>query len=179
MPAERRAGRNETVLYRFFAIAIPVAVIAAGAFYQFAPSGDESREAERAADGVDVFDGEVHRVERVIDGDSFVLADGTEVRLYGVQAPERGKDCHKEATERLEELVSDGVSLERGERLRHGDRVLAYAYTADGETFIDETLIEEGLAEAFARDGQHRHDLMEVGKQAAPLAEQLGCDFSR
>ena len=162
------------MFYRFFAIAIPVAVIAAGAFFAFASSGDD------AADPF-VFDDSIHRVKHVIDGDTFVLADGTTIRLYGVQAPEVGNACSKEATKRLEALVSGGVRLERGGRRTHDrhDRVLAYAYTADGGTFIDKTLIAEGLAEAFTSDGQHDDSLVAVGEQAAPRAEQLGCDFSR
>lgn len=44
-------------------------------------------------------------VERVIDGDTVVLAGGRRVRLLGIDAPERGEPGADAATARLRDLV--------------------------------------------------------------------------
>ena len=104
-------------------------------------------------------------VSGVIDGDTFDSALGR-VRLYGVDAPERGQRCYREATERLRELAGRGVRLEPGPRSRDpSGRLLAYAYTRSGES-IEETLIREGLARAWTRDGQHRDFLVGLEEEA-------------
>jgi endonuclease YncB( thermonuclease family) len=115
-------------------------------------------------------------VDRVVDGDTFNSSYGR-VRLYGADAPERGDQCFSEATDRLRELAGDDVRLELT-RLGFPDsrpeieagwtafgRVLAYVYTEAGES-VDETLIREGLAGAWTRDGQHRDVLMEAEREA-------------
>ena len=54
--------------------------------------------------------------------------------------------------------------MENGPRLvdRYG-RLLRYVYMESGQS-IDEALIEEGLATAWARDGQHRDLLVGLGQ---------------
>ena len=103
------------------------------------------------------------RVVRVIDGDTLdVLINGTKhrVRLFGIDTPERGEKCYREATSRMRELSGDVVNIESGPRTedRYG-RLLFYLYTQDGES-IDARLIQEGLATAWTRDGQHRNLLV-------------------
>ena len=84
-------------------------------------------------------------VDRVIDGDTFDSTYGR-VRLYGVDAPERGEECFNEATDRLRELAGDSVRVDLGPReMDEFNRVLAYVFTQSGAS-IDETLIKEGLA---------------------------------
>lgn len=97
----------------------------------------------------------------MIDGDTFISGrrtDGEElrIRLFGVDTPERGEPCFDEATERFRELAGDSVRIEYGPRRtdRYG-RLLAYVYTEDSES-IAEKLNQEGLGEAWTRDGQHR-----------------------
>src|SRR5215210_9222568 len=55
-------------------------------------------------------------VERIVDGDTLVLADGRRVRLVQIDAPEEGEgECYaREATATLEKLVPAGsrVTLE-------------------------------------------------------------------
>lgn len=161
------------MLYRFAITAIAIAIVAAAAgtfVTQFLQDSDSTF--ERTVDSDTLV-----RVERVIDGDTFVIAGGERVRLYGVQAPELGNRCGDEARERLEELVRGGVRLEDGPRTHgpHGRR-LAYAFTAGGDSIdsIDETLVSEGLAKAWTRDGQYRDSLA----AAEAGASGMGCDFS-
>ena len=116
------------------------------------------------------------RVVRVIDGDTLdILIAGTEhrVRLFGVDTPERGERCYKEATELTRALSGDGVRIESGPRSqdRYGRR-LFYLYTQSGES-IDAALIEEGLATAWTRDGQHRDLLVNMEREAR--RRRTGC----
>ena len=116
------------------------------------------------------------RVVQVIDGDTLdLLISGTKyrVRLFGVDTPERGERCYKEATERTRQLSSDIVRIEPGPRSqdRYG-RQLFYLYTRSGES-IDAALIREGLATAWTRDGQHRNLLVNLEQEARRRAS--GC----
>ena len=111
-------------------------------------------------------------VIRVIDGDTLDTTRGR-VRLFGVDTPERGERCASEATDRLQELAGASVRLEDGPRLTDQfGRILAYVYTKDG-VCIDETLIREGLATAWTRDGQYRDRL--VGLEREVRRKGAGC----
>ncbi len=101
-------------------------------------------------------------VLRVIDGDTFATTGNQNVRLFGVDTPERGEKCYMEATSRLRELAGGEVRVELGPRNRDRyGRLLYYVYTQDGDS-IDEKLLREGLGKAWERDGQHRELLMAV-----------------
>jgi micrococcal nuclease len=89
-------------------------------------------------------------VSFVYDGDSFMLADGTQVRLMAVDTPERDEPFHQEAREfarRALELKS--VELRRCEKRptdQHG-RVLAHALVEGAD--IEEALLSFGWGEVF------------------------------
>lgn len=86
-------------------------------------------------------------VQRVIDGDTLVLRDGTHVRLIGVDTPERGDCGYQEATQALTRLAGPGtrVHLQPGKDPvdRYG-RTLAYL-TVDGRD-LSTQLAREGWA---------------------------------
>lgn len=111
-------------------------------------------------------------VARIIDGDTFDSTSGR-VRLFGADTPERGERCFSEATQRFRDLAGKVVRVESGPRTqdRYG-RLLYYVYTESGEN-IEETLIREGLARAWTRDGQHR-DILVRGEESA-RRNQTGC----
>ena len=116
------------------------------------------------------------RVVQVIDGDTLdLLIAGTKhrVRLFGVDTPERGERCYEEATQRTRHLSGDMVRIEPGPRSedRYG-RLLFYLYTRSGES-IDATLIQEGLATAWTRDGQYR-DLL-INREQEARRQGTGC----
>lgn len=100
---------------------------------------------------------ETARVRHVLDGDSFILADGRQARLIGVNTPELGKDgvpgqpLAKQARNRLSRLIKDQtLTLSRGrEPQDHYGRWLVHARLADG-TSVEEILLREGLAWAIA-----------------------------
>ena len=58
------------------------------------------------------------------------------------------------------------MRIEAGPRAQdRGGRLLHYVYTEAGNS-IDETLMLEGLAVAWTRDGQHRDFLVGLGEEA-------------
>jgi micrococcal nuclease len=120
-------------------------------------------------------------VVRVIDGDTLVAwVDGAEhsIRLFGLDAPEVGERCADEATARLRSFAPAGATLllHPGPRNSHGDRLLRYAFRQDGRS-LDATLVAEGLALAWRRDGQLRDAI--VALEEAASASGTGCLWSR
>ncbi|MGR3542115.1 MAG: thermonuclease family protein [Hasllibacter sp.] len=101
------------------------------------------------------------RIERVIDGDSFELREGSrliDVRLHGIDAPERDQACTLEgrdwacgaAVTRAARAAFEGrvATCERVDTDRYG-RMVALC-RADGRD-IGRTLVRSGLATAYAR----------------------------
>ncbi len=116
-------------------------------------------------------------VARVIDGDTIDAIDfsGTErrVRLFGVNAPERGERYARAAAARLTALAAGAVSLLPDEPLEDADgRQLRYVFTSDGMS-IDAALITEGVARAWTSDGALRDQLVELEDEAR--RERRGC----
>ena len=87
-------------------------------------------------------------VQRVIDGDTVVLADGERVRYIGMDTPERGEPFFDEATEYNRRLVEGqrvGLLKDQSETDRFG-RLLRYVFA--GDILVNADLVREGLAEA-------------------------------
>lgn len=115
--------------------------------------------------GLGCSDCEAVRVSRIIDGDTLDTSIGR-IRLYGIDAPEIGERCSRDATEELRRLAGNRVMVEDGPRLvdRFGRR-LAYLYRVDGQS-IDAALISGGYAVAWTRDGQHKERLAALESEA-------------
>ncbi len=119
-------------------------------------------------------------VVEVIDGDTLdVRSFGgglLRVRLFGIDAPERGEPCAGEATQRLRQLAGDEVFLLPDARLRDpGGRELRYVFAAGG-TSVDAALVMEGLAEAWRDDGAFRDTLVALEQSARAGGD--GCLWS-
>ena len=117
-------------------------------------------------------------VERVIDGDTLEAIVGgqrTTIRLFGVQAPERGQASSTEALERLRALAPRGaqILLHPGPRNDDGGRLLRYLFSADEIFSIDAALVREGLARPWRRDGQLRDQMIALENRAQ--AGAIGC----
>ena len=91
-------------------------------------------------------------IERVVDGDTLLLASGPTVRLIGVNTPETVKPDHPiepfgpEASQFTRAFLSAGqvrLTFDR-ERLDRYGRQLAYAWV--GERMLNEELLRAGLA---------------------------------
>lgn len=94
----------------------------------------------------------IHRVERVIDGDTLRVAPGATVRLIGVNTPETVKHDHPvepwgpEASAFTKAFVSAGnvrLQFDR-ERIDQHGRFLAYVWVED--RLLNEELARRGLA---------------------------------
>jgi len=97
-------------------------------------------------------------VERVVDGDTFIASiDGKseKIRLIGVDAPESVHPDQRRNTAEGEEVSKYIRSLLENKRVYleydvsitdQYDRVLAYVYLEDGNTMLNELLLEEGYA---------------------------------
>jgi len=96
-------------------------------------------------------------VQRVIDGDTVVLANGDRIRYIGINTPElhhpqKGAEYYaKEALNFNKELVlGKPVRLEFDkERFDRYGRTLAYVYLEDG-TFVNKELVKRGYARTMA-----------------------------
>jgi micrococcal nuclease len=98
----------------------------------------------------------IYHVQRVVDGDTFILDGGARVRLIGADTPETVKPNHPvelygpEATEFTKRFVEDAgrevrLQMDR-ERKDRFDRFLAYVFV--GDRMLNEELIRAGLATA-------------------------------
>ena len=114
---------------------------------------------------------------RVVDGDTLVARLGGEehsIRLFGLNAPEVGERCAAQATARLQRLIPTGATLllHPGPRNDDGARLLRYAFLEDGRS-LDATLVAEGLALAWRRDGQLRDAIVRL--EEAAREGRIGC----
>ncbi len=88
-------------------------------------------------------------VSKVIDGDTVELQNNIEVRLLGINAPERGQPYYQEATTRLRELVEGKKVIFENDiqdKDRYG-RLLRYLFIND--SFVNLQLVEEGYATVY------------------------------
>ncbi len=95
------------------------------------------------------------------------------MRLFGVDTPERGEPCYGEATDRLRRLAGDEVRMRPDVRNRdRNGRLLRYVFTRGGLS-VDATLVDEGLALAWTKDGLARDAL--VALEASARSRGEGC----
>ena len=100
-----------------------------------------------------LFARETHRVRRVVDGDTFVLANGDRVRLIGVDTPETVhpkkpvEHYGREAGAFTKKMIQGKtVILEFDVQKRDRyNRLLAYVFLEDG-TFLNAELLRQGYA---------------------------------
>jgi micrococcal nuclease len=114
-----------------------------------------------------------HRVERVVDGDTLLLAGGARVRLIGVDCPETVKPDHPvepwgpEASAFAKKLVSGRkvrLQFDR-ERVDRFDLFLAYVFV--GDKMLNEELVRAGLARV-----EHRFHYSQAIERQFNRAEQ-------
>jgi micrococcal nuclease len=126
-------------------------------------------------------------VVRVVDGDTLVVDVGgreERVRLIGIDTPEsvapgRPVECFgAEASHRLAELVPPGtvLRLERDVEPRDVyDRLLAYAFRADDDLFVNLAQVADGYAaaKAYPPNTTRRPDLDAAQRAARTAATGL------
>jgi micrococcal nuclease len=94
------------------------------------------------------------RVQRIVDGDTIVLAGGERVRYIGVDTPESVKpgtpvQCFAKAAARANARLVNGQTVrlrfDAERRDRYG-RLLAYVYRAKDGLFVNAELVRRGFA---------------------------------
>jgi micrococcal nuclease len=94
------------------------------------------------------------RVQRVVDGDTIVLAGGERVRYIGVDTPESVKpgtpvQCFAKAASHFNSRLVEGervrLRFDAERRDRYG-RLLAYVYRASDGLFVNAELVRRGYA---------------------------------
>jgi micrococcal nuclease len=114
-------------------------------------------------------------VEKVIDGDTLVLAGGARVRLLGIDAPEMEKEgrpaeflAHQSRAALAEMTQGKVIRLEYDQlRYDHYGRLLAYIHLPDN-TPVNLELLRRGLARVYAHppNVRHREILLAAQRQA-------------
>ncbi|QDU55739.1 thermonuclease family protein [Aeoliella mucimassa] len=124
-----------------------------------------------------------YTVERVVDGDTLLLANGTRVRLQGIDTPETVKPntpverWGPEASEFTKQFVREAdqrVQLTFGnERLDRYGRQLAFVW--NGDRLLNEELVRAGLARArlgYRYSGTMKRRLSDA--EQAARSQQVG-----
>lgn len=130
---------------------------------------------------------DTYQVERVVDGDTLLLADRTRVRLIGVDTPETVKPdvppepWGAEASRFTRDFISAGeVRLEFDEeRLDQHGRTLAYVWV--GDRMLNEELLRAGLARAemhFRYDEAKKSRFRQAQKEAKQAQRGLWSNTS-
>ncbi len=121
----------------------------------------------------------MHRVVRVVDGDTLIVAPHDIVRLIGVDTPETVKPNHPveplgpEASAFTREFVSGGsvrLSFDR-ERVDRFGRFLAYVWV--GDKLLNEELLRAGLAR-WERNFNYSSEMKRRFRQAEAEAKDAG-----
>ncbi len=110
----------------------------------------------------------------VLDGDSLRVAAGggeVEVRLLGINAPERGECWADEARRALETAVAGQTLTIVGEERDQFDRLLAYVYA--GPSNVNRQLIIEGHALTVATNHDQLPDFLAAEEEAVALERGL------
>lgn len=130
-----------------------------------------------------------YEVKRVIDGDTFELADGDVVRMLGVDTPEE-KECYAgEAKEALKKLI-EGKEVELRKDVTGADsfgRLLRYVVLIknsqlENNILVDEYMVREGFGEMQnnSRDKLYNGVLLEAREKAEKEKKGLwnACDYA-
>jgi micrococcal nuclease len=149
----RRLQSNPLRRWWWLALLVVVGLVRLGLI------GEQPPDADTLAP--EMFEAETQRVERVVDGDTLLLANRARVRLIGIDTPETVKPdtppqpWGAEATAFTKQFVAGGtVRLEFDrERVDQYDRFLAYVYV--DEAMLNEELLRAGLARM---EPQYRYD---------------------
>jgi len=116
-----------------------------------------------------------YEVQRIIDGNTFELTDGKNVRLIGVDAPEAGETCSTEATQQLSSLISgETVYLEKDVSETDIDgRLLRYVYV--NGVFVNLELVYRGYAYAVSDPPDIAYDAQLADAEQDAINNNRGC----
>jgi micrococcal nuclease len=105
-----------------------------------------------------------NKVTKVIDGDSFELADGRRIRLASINAPEVGRCMSPEAKDTLKTLI-EGKIISLYDTLKDGyGRTLANVYVSG--KYVNLFLVEKGYARFTSTTNPHFDELRKAYNNA-------------
>jgi micrococcal nuclease len=123
------------------------------------------------------------RVERVVDGDTIVLAGGERVRYIGVDTPESVKpgtpvQCFAKQASAFNERLIDGQQVRLrydAERVDRYGRTLAYVYRVRDGLFVNAELVRRGYARTLTipPDVSHAAEFARLARTARSRARGL------
>ena len=91
------------------------------------------------------------RCNRVVDGDSlYIKGQKTQIRLWGVDAPERDEAGYQKAKDALIRLALNKTVYCSTEDIDKYDRIIARCYDSNGKE-INKTLLELGVSKEYCR----------------------------
>ncbi len=128
---------------RKISIAAMTAILVAGGY------GGYTIIKEKELEGLRTSNVPMYEVARVIDGDTFELADGDRVRLIGSNSPEKGECFFEESKNALKELI-EGKEVELRKDVTTMDefgRLLRYVILPNASTVKDNILVSEYMVE--------------------------------
>jgi endonuclease YncB( thermonuclease family) len=105
-----------------------------------------------------------HRVQRIVDGDTVYMRDGTKVRLHGIDTPERDQPYGKQATRNLDKLIGGKVFVAEKDIDRYG-RLVGVIYTPEGVN-VNEAMVCGGHAWWYSRYARFESDLRDCQDSA-------------
>lgn len=113
------------------------------------------------------------KVTRVVDGDTLILSNTTEIRLMGVDSTEVGDECSDEAKKWLTEKVNGSeVKVETLGEGTYG-RNLSYIFKEDRN--INKELLLEGLAYTHYFDPEERYIDGMIEAERKAIENDRGC----
>ena len=116
-----------------------------------------------------------YQVDRIIDGDTFVLTNKQEIRLMSVNAPEAGLCGSQEATDKLKSLIEGKKVRLEGDLNDHFGRLLALVYVDD--ILVNKEIILSGWAR-FTSTASSESENLKAAFQTAKT-EKLGVFSSK
>lgn len=136
------------------------------------------------------FEGRLHLVEQVVDGDTLVIEDGIRVRLLGIDAPESTECFGEEAKGELVRLVlGQEVLLEKDQTASDGfDRLLRYVILHNEDPEADDVMVNKemvrgGYAKSFYIKPNRRYLSQLQAAQGEAEEEGLGmwgeCEYDK
>ncbi len=91
------------------------------------------------------------RCRHVVDGDSlYIEGQKTQIRLWGVDAPEREEAGYQQAKDALKQLALNNEVHCATQDIDKYDRIVARCYLSGGEE-INRALLEQGVAKEYCR----------------------------
>jgi len=113
-------------------------------------------------------------VQEVRDGARAKTTDGQTIVYAAIRAPYRGEPLFEQSRDRNAELVANHRVRLRFDKVKrdHKQRLVAYVYY--GKTFVNETLVGEGLAYARIQSDHTSHADQLLAAQRTARREQRG-----